>query len=481
MSGKRIQLTRGVKAMSPRAKGLIVLAVLLAFALFSFNRPRVMTTLTPGDGLKAEFSSGYKLVPYESNVKIAGVKVGVVTGFERTADDHTVVDMKLDKGTREKLGTAPSANVRPTLLLGGTYYVELVPGGAIGAVAAGTTIPVDRTSVPVELDKVLSTVTPDASEAVKGTIHSLGKTLRTGGRHQAQRLLDHAPRTLGPASKVLESLRGTHPQQDLSRLVSGLQNTAAALTRHDGQLGSIIDGLDTTTATLARSRTPLAQTIGEGPETLRVTRAGLADLAGTLDQLRTTASSFGPSARALDRVLGKLGPVLKQARPVIADARVVTRDARPLVEDLVPTSRTATDVLDDFSGPVLKRLNGPITAAVMSPWHGTGKYEGGGNDHLFYEETGYFFSHTADVFKFHDKNGAMGRLMAGVGLSTPGGVVSKSLEEYLEMLGLQQPLGPQENAHGGGSGSTPAVPSTSLSGSDNQGIMGLLDLVSGVL
>jgi phospholipid/cholesterol/gamma-HCH transport system substrate-binding protein len=141
--------------------------------------------------------------------------------------------------------------------------------------------------------------------------------------------------------------------------------------------------------------------------------------------------------------------VLKEARPVIADARVVARDARPLVQDLVPTAENAMGLLDDVRGPVLGRLNGPVKKAVLSPWHGTGLYEGGGNDHLLYEEAAYLMSDTADVFKFHDHNGAMGRLMAGFGLSTPGGVVGKSFYEYLQMLGYLAPTGPNEGANAG--------------------------------
>jgi phospholipid/cholesterol/gamma-HCH transport system substrate-binding protein len=221
------------------------------------------------------------------------------------------------------------------------------------------------------------------------------------------------------------------------------------MNRHNGQFGSIIDDLGTASQALADNRGALARTVADGPRTLQVTRAGLADLDSTLDKLRTTADSFGPAARALDPLLAELGPVLKQARPVIADARVVARDARPLVQDLVPTSQHALSVLADVRGPVLRRLNGPVKKAVLSPWHGTGLYEGGGNDHLLYEEAGYLLSDTADVFKFHDKNGAMGRLMAGFGLSTPGGIVGKSFEEYLEMLGFVLPKGPQEGANAG--------------------------------
>ncbi|MPY81461.1 MAG: MCE family protein, partial [Actinophytocola sp.] len=59
--------------------------------------------------------------------------------------------MKLDNGTLDKLGTEPSARIRPTTLLGGNYYVHLEHGGAEGAFD-DETIPLTRTtSPPVEL------------------------------------------------------------------------------------------------------------------------------------------------------------------------------------------------------------------------------------------------------------------------------------------------------------------------------------------
>ncbi|MCW2856509.1 MAG: Mammalian cell entry related domain protein [Marmoricola sp.] len=447
MTNRSKPLLSALRPRTPKAMGMVVLAALALFAIFSFDHPRILTTLSPGQHLNAAFTTGYKLSPYDSNVKIAGVKVGVVTGLTRSATDGQIVSMKLDEGTREKLGSAPSANIRPTLLLGGTYYVELVPGGSKRAVADGSTIPVSRTTVPVELDKVISTVTPTASESVKGTVAKLDETLQNGGTSQVQKLIDSGPRTLGPASQVLAGLEGTRPDQDLAALVGSTQNLAAALTRKQGRLGSIIDNLDTASATLASTSAALAATISSGPSTLNVTRVGLTNLNATLDQLRVTATTFRPAANEMNGVLTTLGPVLKRARPVIANTRTVAQDARPLVQDLVPTATLATGVLDDFKGPVLDRLNGPITAAVMSPWHGTGIYNGGGNDQPLYKETGYLLAKTADVFQFHDNNGASGRLMAGVGLSTAGGIVDHSLEEYLQSLGFGLPLGPHEGSN----------------------------------
>ena len=481
MSISKEQLRR-FKPRTPRAMGLTVMVGLLLFALFAFNRPRVETMLSRGDTLKAEFSQSYKLVPYQSIVKEAGVEVGTVTGVERSGSNHAIVKMKLKKGTLAKLGTEPAANVRPSLILGGTYYVELVKAGKDGAAESNSTIPLTRTSVPVELDKILSTITPDASKAVRGTVARLDQTLTDGGGKQIKRFLDTAPDTLDPAADVLNGVRGTKPDTDLSGLVTGLNNTARALTEQDAQIASILDNLATTSATLADSRASISQAVADGPSTLDVAKSGLADLNGTLDRLDTTAKSFRPSARALNGLLTDLGPVLKDARPVIADARVVARDARPLVETLVPTVKDGTGILHDIKGPVITRLNGPVKKAVLTPWHGTGVYDGGGNDHAFYKEVGYLLSDTADVFKFHDNNGASGRLMAGVGLSTVDGLVGMSLEQYLEKAGLQLPKGPQEGANANEAkpplGSAPIPGSTSGNGGVSGLLSGLLPLLS---
>lgn len=463
MTAHKSQLAR-LKPRSQKGVGVAVMIGLLAFALLAFNRPRVETALTPGEALNAEFSQAYKLVPHQSVVKLAGVQVGTVTGVERSEGSGARVEMELDDGTLEKLGSQPSANVRPTLVLGGTYYVELVRGGGDGAADEDATIPAARTTVPVELDKVLSTITPSASKAVKGTIGKLEKTFGEKGQRSVRELVTTAPPTLRQSATVLEALQGTSPS-DLTALVSGLQNTAAAFTQNRGQLAAILEDLATTSGVLAQERGAVSAALAGAPRTLDVTEAGLADLEGTLDRLRTTAEDFRPSARALDPVLAEIDAALEIARPVIADARAVARDARPTVEDLVPTSVRATDVLGDLDGPVLDRLNGPLKKAVLSPWHGSGIYEGGGNDHRLYEELGYFLSDTADVFKFHDKNGAQGRLMAGVGLSTPGGLIGSSIEQWLESLGYQLPKGPQEGANAG----EPAPPLGSSPSSSGSG------------
>lgn len=489
-------MTRSIRArrmpLSARMLGVVLLVAMLVFALYAFNRPRIDTSLASGEKLDANFSRDYKLIPYQSVVKLAGVKVGSVTGVDDRPDAGSTVSMKLDNGTLAKLGTAPRATIRPALLLGGNYYVELTPGAQKGS--ASSTVPVARTAVPVELDRVLQAFTPSTQQAIQGTIGSLQKTMGKPGRDAVQGLLGSAPAALAPTGQVLTAAEGSNPQTDLTSLVVGAERIGATLSAQQGQLASILTSLDTTTSALAAQRVPLSDAIRQAPTTLSTTRTGLADLDTSLDKLTTTASSFRPAAQRLAPLLDELDPTLATAQPVIADARKVAADARPLVARLVPTAQSAQSDLSDVQGNVLQRANGPLLAAVLAPWHGTGVYAGGGNDHPLYKEAGYLLSHTADVFKFHDAQGAAGRLMAGVGLNSVNGIGQMSLEQYLESLGIDSPAGPQEGqgtsvgglvtlptVGGSKSASGSSSGSTKSKGTAGQGLLSslLLPLVGG--
>lgn len=424
--------------------GVLLLAVLALVAVY--QKERIATVLSPGTTVSAHFDRMYKLNPYRNDVKLAGVVVGTVTGEEYDKDSATsAVSMKLDPGVADKLGDTPSAHIRPTLLLGGKYYVELVPGGT--GEYDDEDIPVERTSVPVELDRVLSSLDKDARSGLQGTVAKTDDFLAADGRDALRDLLDSAPAALGPAGAVLDAARGTQPDQDLTATVTGFQHLAAALTAEDGRVGRITESLAATSAALGDSAPALRDTAATAPETLRTTRAGLADLQPTLHKLTETAPAFRPSAQELGPLLDELDPVIGRTNALVADLRPLLADLRPTVDSLVPTADDTTAVLADLRGPVLDRINGPIRDRVFSQFHGTGAFEGGGaNGNLLYEELGFLASHLTSTFSTWDPNGANARLTAGAGGNALGGsAFPPSLEQAQEGLGLAQPPGPQGN------------------------------------
>lgn len=432
------QAVRRRKPMSPVAIGIAATIVLLVLGVALFGKAQILTWLSPGDTIRANFAEDYRMRAYQTPVKIAGVPVGIVTGVERADDGSALIEIKLEPGEKDKLGSGPSAAIRPTTLLGGSYYLELEPGGDRGELQGD--IPMERTELPVELDKVALALQPDALTGLQSATGDLDETLSSGGAEALQDLAQTAPGTLGPAGGVLESALGTRPDADLTELVQGLESTSRALSENNGQLDDVVTGLDSLSGVLDRRGGDIAESLRGMPETLRIANVGLRDLDGTLAELRDTAGPALPIVEELDSLLESAQPVLAEARPAIADLRVLLADARPLVDDLIPATDGLTTVLDNLQGPVLDRVNGPVLDTVNSGFTGTGQYEGGGGDNPFYTELAYMVTNLDSASALTDENGAVIGFNPGVNGGTIAGLPGVSVEQLFANLAQFQEI-----------------------------------------
>ncbi|SNR84153.1 phospholipid/cholesterol/gamma-HCH transport system substrate-binding protein [Haloechinothrix alba] len=421
--------------LSPLKLGVAFIVVCLVAGVALFQKNRIITTVQPGHTIAVQFDEAYQLREYVSDAKIAGVPVGVVSEVNRAEDGTTEVTAKIDNDAVHKLGSAPSAAIRPTTMLGGNYYLDLKPGGTENGTFDGT-VPAERTETPVELDKVTAALQPGAREGARSSIGDLDGMLRDGGSDALRDLVASAPDTLGPAAEVFDGMRGTRPDRDLSELVTGLESTAHVLSRREGQLDSIVRDLETTSQVLGDRAGDLARSTAGMPDTLDSTSAGLRKLDGTLTKLEKTAEPARPAVRELGTVLENLDPVLVKAQPVINDLRDVLDDSRPLVEDLSPTSIELESTLDNLRSPVLDRVNGPILDTLNSPFEGTGDYEGTGSNRPLYQEVGHMASNVARATMV-DENGAMISYMAGVGPGSLAGLPI-SIEQLFRKLAGQE-------------------------------------------
>jgi phospholipid/cholesterol/gamma-HCH transport system substrate-binding protein len=403
--------------------GVLALVLTLGVGYVMFQKDMLTVELTPGDTMTIHFAQDYRLRTYVTPVKVGGVKVGRVSDIERLPDGSALVEVKLEPGMADKVGSAPSAAIRPTIILGGNYYLEVVPGGLHGDPFTGE-IPVERTSVPVELDRISATLQPDARAGVRSSTDRLDQALRDGGREALEGLVQNAPGALGPGADVLRAAQGSNTG-DLTRVVSGIESAAVTLSRNEGQLDAIVGDLATTSRVLG---------------TLQTTDAGLRRLDTTLAKLRETADPARGVVGELGTLIEHADPVLVAALPVVRDLREVLADTRPLVEDLVPASERGTDVLDDVRGPVLERVNGPIVDTVLSPYEGTGPYEGSGGDGKpLYEELGFMVSSIDRASKATDANGATVGFQPGFGAATVSGTPVSLEQLFANLAGFQNP------------------------------------------
>lgn len=416
--------------VTPLRLGLLFLVVALIGTVALFNKDRIATTVTPGETFTINFAADNRLVPYHSTVKVSFVQIGVVSGVEQAPDGTAQVTVKVDDGTRAKLGTEPSAAIHPTTLLGGNYFIDLVPGGRPGAFTGD--IPLQRTKLPVELDKVAAALQPPTLKGLQHDVGNLDDTLRNGGQSAIDNLVAHAPAALDPAATVLNAATGTS-DTDLTKLVAGLESASRQLIDKQGQLDAIVGNLSTTTSVLSRRADNLASAIGAMPATLDSTDAGLARLQTTLDKLKNTADPARPVATGLATALDHADPVLAKAQPVVNQLKDLLVQARPLVEDLVPASQQTSALLNDVRGPVLDRLNGPVKDTLLAPYHGVGPYASSTSDKPLYQDVGYMAATVTRASSMNDRNGAVIAFQPGIGPGSLGGLPI-SLEQMFTRL-----------------------------------------------
>lgn len=412
--------------------GLLFLIAALLFSYVLFSKDRIATTLMRGETIQVHFASDYKLRPYVSRVKVGFVPVGRVSGVERAQDGSAIVSIKVNRDALDKLGSEPLAFIRPTTVLGGSYFVDLEAGGDPGKFTASS-IPKARTEVPVELGNVASSLQPDALAGAQKSLGELQDTLGPRGRAALDRLMTTLPETLPATTRVLDAVQGQNPSKDLTNLVTGLEGTSRALTKNQGQLDQILRNLHRTSALLDRRSGDLTGALARMPEALDNTKTGLNDLSGTLTTLRDVSAETRPTARALGKTLDALAPVLAKARPVITDLRSVVADARPSLTNLVPTARSARGVIADVQGPVIKRVNGPIMDWFHSPYAGTGKYAHTSSKKPMYKETVFALVNTARASSMTDGTGNAIAFQVGIGSGSLGGLPI-SLEQYTKLM-----------------------------------------------
>ena len=381
--------------------GVVWLVGTIVAGYLLMNKQDILLSTKAGDTITAEFSSRYKVAGIVSKVEVAGVKVGQITRVRELDEGGAAVQMKLDEGTLDALGSNPKAAIRPATFLGGpgmSAYIELTPGGDPGRFD-GRRIPKDRTQVPVEFDRVNEVLQSTARHGLQTTVAGVDAALANGGKEAIGSLLTDAPPALGPTGRVLDALGG-EAEGDLHRLVVHLSKAAAVLTATDGEIESVVDDLSTVASTLADRAPELARSMDTMPETLREARAGLTALDGTLAKLQATAPGARPSVARLTELLRKLPPVLHKATPLLADLRPVVADLKPALDDLAPTAGLLKQLLGDLEDPVLGRLRNQVVPALLGPYTGTGRTT------KVYEELGYFLAGFDGVSSFVNSEGS---------------------------------------------------------------------------
>jgi phospholipid/cholesterol/gamma-HCH transport system substrate-binding protein len=247
-----------------------VVVVLVAVAVLAWPRQEPVR-------VSADFVRAVGLFP-GSDVRILGVRVGEVTAVE-PAGDHVRVTFEFTP-EHPVPADATAAVVAPSLV--SDRYVQLLPAWTAGPrMHSGAHIPMQRTAVPVELDRVSQSL-DDLLVALGPTganaDGALSRALETGARNldgNGQALHD-TNRDLSRAVQTFAEGRG-----DLFSTVRNLNTFTETLAANDAQVRRLNTNLATVSTELDAERDDLS--------------AALANLAVALGEI----STFAKDNRAL--------------------------------------------------------------------------------------------------------------------------------------------------------------------------------------
>ena len=191
------------------ALGVVIGLVILTLSVVSFGTTSYTAVIEHTAGLRKG-----------EDVQVHGVSVGRVTGIE-LSDKHVVVTFVVDEGI--ELGSETTAEVKVATLLG-THYLQVDPQGS-GSLAGGR-IPLDRTSVPYNLQDVLE-----------------------GGTKNLRALdADTLAEALTAVSETLSASAG-----DIGPALTGVARLSEVVTTRSSQVGELLDAARSVTDQLSES------------------------------------------------------------------------------------------------------------------------------------------------------------------------------------------------------------------------------------
>jgi phospholipid/cholesterol/gamma-HCH transport system substrate-binding protein len=335
--------------LSDAKAGLIALIVIVVITFFGFTKANPFSQ--PFE-VNAVFESAVS-IRTDAPVRVAGVDVGRVAQvrrFEETDLAELVLEMDKEGLPIHKDATM---KIRPRIFLEGNFFVDLQPGTPSSPVIDdGDTIPVTQTSIPVQLDQVLTALQSDTREDLKALLDGLGEGLTrepseeddadadpdVRGKTGAESLNDslrYSADAFRTTAQVNQALLGTEPR-DLSRLIRGLGRVSRALGRNEAQLQDLITNFNTTMGALAAEESGLRATLRGLPPVLEQANTTLASLNEAFPPTRAFAREILPGVRETAETIDAAFPWISQTRRLLGpdELRGLAREARPTVASL---------------------------------------------------------------------------------------------------------------------------------------------------
>jgi phospholipid/cholesterol/gamma-HCH transport system substrate-binding protein len=332
---------------------LLALAVVTVVAALA----AVTALLTPAEGastyrIDAIFDTAKGIIPGQL-LKIAGAKVGTVEKVTLTPDFKARIQMTADRRFAP-FHTDARCDIRPEGLIA-ENFVNCDPGSPSGGELKGKnghapTVPVERTSVPVNLTDLFNVFSAPTRNRFPLLVTTLGLGLAGRGEDLNQIILRANP-TLARTREVLDVLG--RQRDELSRIVTASDRIVGELARRRGRVQDFIEQAANVTTRTADHRSALAEDVRRLPALLDAARPALERLdeftaSGTpvLADLRAAAPDVNRLVIGLRPFARKGLPVLREVGKIAVEGRRAAKNVLPVIGDLQKLGKEGIPVAD---------------------------------------------------------------------------------------------------------------------------------------
>jgi phospholipid/cholesterol/gamma-HCH transport system substrate-binding protein len=296
-------MTRSVGTLIKFSIFALVMVLLTAFLFLVFSQTRTGST----NDYSAVFKDASRLETGDS-VRVAGIRVGTVTGVSLQPDRTVLVKFDADKSVRLTTGT--KAAIRYLNLVGDRYMELVETPGSTMFLDSGAQLPLNRTAPALDLDMLLGGLKPVIQGLNPQDVNALSASLVQILQGQGGTLDSLFSKTSSFTNSIADN------NQVVEDLIENLKTTLATLDTDGDEFSGAIDKLDQLVKGLSSDR----DKIGTAIQSLDNGTASLSDLlgrsrqplAGTIEQVSRLAPVLSSDLPKLDATLQRLPEIYRK-------------------------------------------------------------------------------------------------------------------------------------------------------------------------
>jgi phospholipid/cholesterol/gamma-HCH transport system substrate-binding protein len=295
--------------------------------------------------VKAQLDDAKGLVPGKQEVRISGVKVGVVTKSE-LVNGKPVVTMSI-QSKYAPLYKDATLVVRPLTPLQ-DMFINIDRGTpATGKVPENGTLLANASVTPVDISRVLQVFDEDTRTRLSTLLRQMSPALDDNGAELQRSFVALAP-FLTEAKRLSTVLADRRVQ--LKRAVTNFGRLTTSLATRDRQLTTLVNNGENTLAELAQKSRPFNELLAALPGTLSALQGSMQTLAVAQKDLDPALTDLRPVAAKLEGSLNSLRQLGIDIQPAAKALQPAVNGLKPLARDLRPTAAALSTALGKLRG-----------------------------------------------------------------------------------------------------------------------------------